>query len=76
MDEKNINIDKLIITDRKTISLEINNKGNLIVRAPKYASKDRILNFVYSKYDWIKNKQKIAFKKNKEQCKKCSIFYQ
>jgi len=66
MDEKNINIDKLIITDRKTISLEINNKGNLIVRAPKYASKDRILNFVFSKFDWIKDKQGKAIEKNNE----------
>ncbi len=54
----NIKIDKLIRSDRKSFSLEINKHGELIVRAPNRAAIDEIKNIVSEKGDWILKKQK------------------
>ncbi|HEY9575802.1 MAG TPA: YgjP-like metallopeptidase domain-containing protein, partial [Lachnospiraceae bacterium] len=45
---------KLIRSKRKTLSLEINAKGDVLVRAPLRLSKREILAFVNEKSEWIK----------------------
>jgi predicted metal-dependent hydrolase len=47
----------IIRTDKHTISLLVNAKGELIVRAPYYCSEYEIFNFVKQKADWIEKKQ-------------------
>jgi len=44
---------QVIRSRRRTISLEINGKGEVIVRAPFRASDRMIRAFVLSKSDWI-----------------------
>jgi len=43
----------LIRSDRKTISIQVKDGGNVIVRAPLRASQRSIDKFVLSKMDWI-----------------------
>mgnify|MGYP003320746398 CR=1 FL=1 len=44
---------KLIQTDRKTIELQIGDDLGVIVRAPRFMSKDKIESFVESHKEWI-----------------------
>ncbi len=64
---------KLIRTNRRTLALQINDKAELIVRAPFRMNINKIDDFVTKKNDWIaKTKQKI----NKTlQYKNCNEFY-
>ena len=57
---------EIIRTRRKTIALEINAEGELIVRAPFYASQTQIMDLVRRKQDWIcdKTKQMLQRKEN------------
>jgi len=50
----------IIKSNRKTISLQIDKNANLIVRAPKSLSEEKILSFVKSKSEWIEKKQKLT----------------
>lgn len=53
----NLNIGyKIIRSNRKSISLQIDKNANLIVRAPKYLSEKKILSFIKIKSQWIKKK--------------------
>jgi predicted metal-dependent hydrolase len=54
-----IEINKLIRSKRRTISLEITEDGTLIVRAPLKISTAVIEKFAYQKRFWIAEKQKI-----------------
>ena len=58
-----IKIDRLVRSRRRTISLEINSDGSLIVRAPKNASNKVIQEIVYKKRFWIRDK--VTYIKNK-----------
>ena len=58
-----IKIDRLVRSRRRTISLEINSDGSLIVRAPKNASNKVIQEIVYKKRNWIRDK--VTYIKNK-----------
>ncbi len=49
-------IDYIQRTARKTLSITINEKGEVIVKAPKYMPEGEILKFVSSKQKWIDNK--------------------
>ena len=49
-------IDYIQRTARKTLSITINEKGEVIVKAPKYMPESEILKFVSSKQKWIDNK--------------------
>lgn len=49
--------DKIILSNRKTISLKIDRKGNLIVYAPKGVDMQKIFNFIQEKEKWITSKQ-------------------
>ncbi len=50
---------QIIRSNRKSIALIINSKGDLIVRAPRAASQAQIMNFVNKKQAWIKEKSDI-----------------
>jgi predicted metal-dependent hydrolase len=54
-----INVDEIIRSHRKTLSLEIQKDGRLIVRAPHQIARSQIISFVQSKETWIKKKQDL-----------------
>jgi predicted metal-dependent hydrolase len=56
----NITIDKLIRSKRRSIGLEISSEGQLIVRAPRYATSQQIEKAVESKRSWIAEKQELV----------------
>lgn len=47
---------RIIKSKRKTIALEVNNNGEVIVRAPYFVSAKRIAGFVNSHTQWIEKK--------------------
>lgn len=47
---------EIIRSKRKSIALVVNNKGELIVRAPFYVSEQKIMDFVLCKQKWIESK--------------------
>lgn len=55
--------DKIVRSSRKTIALIVNQQGQLIVRAPKRVSSQRIWAFIEEKQDWITQKQAAAREK-------------
>lgn len=62
----NIQIDRLVRSKRRTISLEIERDGSLTVRAPKHASDDEIFALVNSKKKWIDRKQALTQERIRE----------
>jgi predicted metal-dependent hydrolase len=61
-----IKVDKIIRSNRKTISLEIDNNARLVIRTPKSVSKSYINKLVESKKSWIQEKQKLVQSRNME----------
>jgi predicted metal-dependent hydrolase len=57
-----IQIDKLVLTHRKTIALIVERDGRLIVRAPLELSEGSIREFVKENREWIEKNQKRAQK--------------
>lgn len=55
---------KVVKSRRKTLSLFIDEFGNLTVKAPQNLPNDRIYEFVKSKEDWIKKHQQNALNFN------------
>lgn len=55
-----ITIDQIIRSNRKSISLEVRPDGQLIVRAPKYATKSQIHELVRRKASWIEKSRARA----------------
>ena len=53
-------IDRIIRSHRKTVSLEITSDAKLIVRAPLYMSENLIRRTVGDKSEWIEAKMKLA----------------
>lgn len=49
--------EKVILSNRKTISLKIDRKGNLIVYAPKRVDIEKVFKFIKEKESWITRKQ-------------------
>ena len=49
--------DKIVRSDRKTLSISVDAFGRLIVRAPKKCSEERIFAFLQEKEKWILSKQ-------------------
>ena len=47
---------EIIRSKRKSIALVVNSDGELIVRAPYYASKDAIIGFIHEKQNWLERK--------------------
>ena len=64
---------ELIRSDRKTLSAEIRN-GRLLVRAPRYASRDEIARFIMQNRPWIEKhmEKAVAAEKEKEGIRKLS----
>ena len=56
----------IIKTRRRTIALVVNSNGELIVRAPYYATRSIIMEFVEHKQDWITKQQKRIETENAE----------
>ena len=50
---------QIIRSNRKTLSLSINENSNLVVRAPHRVSDDEIQKFISEKSAWIDNKQRL-----------------
>lgn len=55
-----IRIDHLVRSSRKTIAIIVQQDGQLIVRAPRYASQAQIDQFVSAKSEWILARQAEA----------------
>jgi predicted metal-dependent hydrolase len=55
-----IRIDHLLRSKRRTIALEIDQQGQLIVRAPRHTPDAEILSLVNAKRGWIIKKQALA----------------
>ncbi len=53
----NIQPDEIIRSSRKTLSISIDGRGRLIVRAPKRFAEERIYAFLHEKESWILKKQ-------------------
>lgn len=51
-------------TARKTLSITVNEKGEVIVKAPKYMSQEEVLRFINSKQKWIEGKVSAIKKQN------------
>lgn len=49
--------DKIVLSNRKTLSIKIDRTGKLIVSAPKYIDKNLIFKFLNEKEKWIIEKQ-------------------
>ena len=49
-------IDYIQRTARKTLAIVVNEKSQVIVKAPKYMSNEEILRFIKSKQKWIDTK--------------------
>ena len=62
-------IDKLIRSKRRTLSLEINESAEVIVRAPLKMPKEIIERFIYEKRIWIDEKLNVLQAKQKEETK-------
>lgn len=54
--------DRIIRSNRKTLSISIDRRGALIVRAPRVYSLERIFSFLESKKEWIRTAQENAKK--------------
>ena len=50
-------MDRIIRSNRKTLSLELNRQGELIIRAPKRMPESQIRAFVASKAQWIETRR-------------------
>ena len=61
---------QIIRSNRKTLSLSINENADLVVRAPRRVSYDEIQKFIYEKSAWIDNKQRLI----KAQLKDCLLY--
>ena len=57
---------KIIRSSRKSIALEIQSNGNLIIRAPLHTSKSFIEKLIIEKQQWIIQKQKITHDRQSE----------
>ena len=58
---------KILYSSRKTLALEIKTPGDLLVRAPKGLSRQKILDFVAEKENWIQKHMKRMEERKKEQ---------
>lgn len=59
--------DKIVYSKRKTFSIQIDEEGELTVRAPEDANMNEILDILSEKRSWIVKKKKEAKKKQKRE---------
>lgn len=60
-----IKIDKIVRTKRKSIALIVNNEAQLIIRSPINATTEYIEKVVHEKSNWIKEKQELIKRRNR-----------
>ena len=60
---KDVKIDKLVRTKRKTVALQISDRAEVVVRAPRWVSVNYIVSFVSKHADWIERRKKDINKK-------------
>jgi predicted metal-dependent hydrolase len=65
-----VNIDHIIRSRRRTFSLEINNRAELIVRAPIRASTQEIKKLVKEKMQWISKKRSEMMQRESQRKKR------
>jgi len=53
-----MDIDKLVRTKRKTVALQVNDKAEVVVRAPRWVSQKFIFDFVSKNIEWIEERKK------------------
>ena len=58
-----VKIDRLVRTKRETVALQINDRAEIVVRAPRWVSLDFINSFVIKHTDWIEKRKKEIGKK-------------
>lgn len=58
-------IDRLIRSNRKSLSVEITSQGEIVVRAPRQLSKKEIDCFLESRRDWIEKHRQLALARPK-----------
>ena len=63
---EDIQIDQVIRSRRKTVSLEVKQDGKLVVRAPHLIPRSQIDSFVRSKEGWIRKKQELVTVQSRE----------
>ncbi len=61
---------ELILSKRKTMSIEISAEGEVKVRAPMGISEEVIISQVMEKGKWILEKREEAYKRNSKKLKK------
>jgi predicted metal-dependent hydrolase len=55
-----VSINQIIYSNRRSVAVQINREGELIVRAPRYFPEEQVLRFVASQEDWIRKHQARA----------------
>jgi predicted metal-dependent hydrolase len=65
---------KIIKSFRKTITLKVDNDGEIIVKAPYFTSEKKILEFVEKHVSWIE-KRKLDILWSKKSFKEGEIFF-
>ena len=61
-----MNPNKIIRSKRKTLSLTINENAELIIRAPKRLSVEKIQDFINEKENWINRKKRLIENQKKD----------
>lgn len=64
---------QLIRSSRKTIAIELNSDGTLVVRAPQRCAKRVIEAFLLKKQDWILQKQQELRKRKEKQAEQLNL---
>jgi predicted metal-dependent hydrolase len=59
-------IPEIIRTKRKTITLQIQENGSLVIRAPFSADDEYIRNLVYQRRSWIEKKRRLVLQRNRQ----------
>ena len=57
---------KIIRSDRKTLSISVNKNGEVVVKSPKFLPESEIYRFIEEKQDWILSKLKKVDSLNQE----------
>ena len=60
---RSVKIDKLVRTKRKTVALQVSDRAEVVVRAPRWVSVNYIVSFVNKHADWIEKRKKEIGKK-------------
>ncbi len=55
-----INIEKIIKSKRKSVAIEVTDKGTLIIKAPNFLKNDELIKILESHKNWIKKRVDIA----------------